>query len=300
MDIVVITDSGGYGWHAERIRDTLEKNGCRAHFADLPQCALIAGEKQYCVRIPGFENRLPDGVLVRNVPRGTLQEVVFYLGILHALAHYGVTIHNDARGIERTVDKSMTSFLIHHAGLPTPAVWTGCDEAAARTWAAQRLRNGIRVVAKPLFGSQGKGLRLLSSETELDTLTPPDNDIWFGGVYYLQEFVDTGRECWCDWRVFVIGGHAVAAMSRYGETWINNVAQGSRCEALALTPQITKPAEKAAQVCGLSYAGIDLIQDIKGNIQIIEINSIPSWKGLQGTTSLDITDTLIKQFLSSC
>ena len=45
------------------------------------------------------------------------------LGVLHALREFGVPVYNDARAIERSVDKSMTSLLLRAAGVPTPPTW---------------------------------------------------------------------------------------------------------------------------------------------------------------------------------
>ena len=50
--------------------------------------------------------------LVRSIPAGSFEQVTLRLGLLHALAALGVAVVNDARGIERCVDKSMTSFLL--------------------------------------------------------------------------------------------------------------------------------------------------------------------------------------------
>ena len=52
---------------------------------------------------------------------GTFEAVTMRLGVLHALRELGVPVWNDARAIERCVDKSMTSFLLTRAGIPTPA-----------------------------------------------------------------------------------------------------------------------------------------------------------------------------------
>ena len=64
------------------------------------------------------------------------------LGVLHALRELGVMVWNDARAIERCVDKSMTSFLLARAGIPTPATWaTRIARGGARDRAA---RGGAR------------------------------------------------------------------------------------------------------------------------------------------------------------
>ena len=71
----------------------------------LPHCAfdtsLACG-----IDIPGFDGALPDGVFVRSISAGTLEQITFRLGLLHALRESGVRVWNDARAIERCVDKS--------------------------------------------------------------------------------------------------------------------------------------------------------------------------------------------------
>ena len=62
------------------------------------------------VTLPGFENDLPDGVFVRGVPGGSLEQITLYLGVLHALKHLGLTVYNSGQAIERTVDKANEPF----------------------------------------------------------------------------------------------------------------------------------------------------------------------------------------------
>ena len=53
----------------------------------------------------------------------------------------------------------------------------------------------------------------------------------------------------------------------------------------------------AAKLVDADYAGIDLIKDKYGNYKVIEINSVPAWKGLQKTTSRNIALVLAKTFV---
>ena len=92
------------------------------------------------------------------VPGGSFEQVTTYLGVLHALRELGVTVWNDARAIERCVDKSTTTFFLHKAGIPTPWTWTGTNRDEACAVAAIKLAEGHRLVQKPLFGAQGEGL----------------------------------------------------------------------------------------------------------------------------------------------
>jgi glutathione synthase/RimK-type ligase-like ATP-grasp enzyme len=42
----------------------------------------------------------------------------------------------------------------------------------------------------------------------------------------------------------------------------------------------------------MDYAGVDIIQDMDGQYTIIEINSIPAWKGLESVCDITIAQVL--------
>lgn len=287
--IAVITDDPG--WHGKRLKEALSAKGHEAVFLSLTECALIIEDRQLPIRMKGFEDRLPEGVFVRGIPGGSLEQVTFYLDVLHGLERLGITVYNGARAIERTVDKAMTSFMLHQAAIPTPAVWVTRDEALALTIAEREIRAGHGVVQKPLFGSQGIGLRRYQ---QLDELSAFSDD---QGIFYLQRYVDSG-ETSHDFRVFVIGGKAVAAMRRSGVSWLNNVHQGALCEAVHLDDiRLSRLAEEAVAVLDMAYAGVDIIRDRHGRYFILEVNSIPAWKGLQTVTPIAVAERLVDDFL---
>lgn len=222
-----------------------------------------------------------------------MEQVILRLDVLHALRELGVLVYNDARAIERTVDKAMTSFLLKRAELPTPDTWVCESEAQARSIVLAETARGRRLVVKPLFGSQGIGLRLV--ETPAD-LTDTDG---LGGVFYLQVFLEKAGEEWCDLRVFVINGRAVAGMYRRNPThWLTNRAQGGRCEALQLDAEISRLAEAAVRAVDIDYAGVDLIPLGGGGYTITEVNSIPAWQGLQAVTPVNIAAVLADHFFA--
>ncbi|MES9991318.1 MAG: RimK family alpha-L-glutamate ligase [Candidatus Thiodiazotropha sp.] len=286
--IAIFTDDPG--WHGARLRQAFESHGCSSEFVSLQQCGFeIDGEGQ-SLRIPGFE-KLPDGVFVRGVPGGSLEQVVHYLDILHALKHLGVCVYNNGRSIERSVDKGMTSFLLHSAGIPTPPTWVLGDQDPSQLL-MQEFGAGHELVVKPLFGSQGNGLRRIAKGDSL-----PDQ-AEYNGIYYLQRFISTGSDDAHDWRVFVINGQAVATMLRRGRGWISNLAQGARCHPAVLEQELRELAEAASNTLDMNYAGVDILRDDKGRPYVIEVNSIPAWKGLQQVTHLDLTKLLVDDFLA--
>jgi RimK family alpha-L-glutamate ligase len=221
---------------------------------------------------------------------GTFEAVTLRLGILHALEEIGVPVWNRARSIERCVDKSATSFLLARAGLPTPMTWTTESREAA---AEVVRREAGPFVLKPLFGSQGRGLRLIRSEQELPT------NAEVAGVYYLQRFVGVERDGFRDFRVLVSGGRVIAAMMRHSSHWVTNVKRGGKPVAAVADATMRDLAVAAAGVVGANFAGVDLVCDQDGRLSVLEINSMPAWSGLQRTTSIDIAATLAGDLLAS-
>ncbi len=288
--IVIFTDDPG--WHGRVLRRAFAARGHEGVYVSLMDCRLDLAGSAATVVIPGFEGRLPHGVFVRGVPGGTLEQVILRLDVLHALREFSVVVYNDARAIERTVDKAMTSLLLKHAGLPTPDTWVCESEPQARAIVIAELARGRRLVSKPLFGSQGEGVRRIDRVDDLDSLEG------MAGVFYLQAFQEKATAEWSDVRVFVINGKAVAAMHRISGHWVTNRAQGGRCQALMPDETLAGLAEAATRAVDIDYAGVDLIPLAGGGYTVIEVNSIPAWQGLQSVTNVEIAACLADHFFA--
>jgi glutathione synthase/RimK-type ligase-like ATP-grasp enzyme len=50
----------------------------------------------------------------------------------------------------------------------------------------------------------------------------------------------------------------------------------------------------------MGYAGIDILRDREGQAWVIEVNSIPAWRGLQQVCALDLAEGLVADFLRHC
>jgi RimK family alpha-L-glutamate ligase len=279
-------------WHRTRLLASFRVIGIEPVLFSLADVAMIThgGEP---LRIPGFEGELPDGVLLRTISGGTFEATTMRLGVLHALVAAGVVVWNDPRAIERCVDKSMTSLLIARAGLPTPDTFVVSNRDAAAEIVRREATPKIPLVLKPLFGSQGKGLRLIASPEDL----PDPEEV--ARVYYLQRFVRRPAEGWRDYRVFVGDGRVVAAMAREGDAWVTNVHQGGRPKPWAMPAEAAELALRAARAVDVAFSGVDLIEDADGRFLVLEVNSMPSWSGLQSITDVDITEAIVRGFLKA-
>ncbi|MDO8962822.1 MAG: RimK family alpha-L-glutamate ligase [Methylophilus sp.] len=292
MRVPIITDEAAQqgGWHGISLSQAFAQRGFEAVFVELQDCMIDLSGNHPCIRIPQFEQR-PAFAFIRGIAAGTLQQVITRLNVLHILKMQGMYIYNDAKAIERTVDKGMTSFLLKQHGIPTPATWVCESRQQAHAIIQSQLQHQSALVIKPLFGSQGQGVRLI----ERQDAYPLPRDLFVDGVYYLQEKIETGKHNY-DYRVFVINNQAVATMQRSGEGWLHNVARGARCKWVEDTA-IAQLAESAAKALNIDYCGVDIICDVDGKLWVLEVNSIPAWRGLQSVCSANIAQLLVDDLI---
>ncbi|PWB91923.1 RimK family alpha-L-glutamate ligase [Methylocystis sp. MitZ-2018] len=285
--MAVFTDK--LDWHVIRTLRALRAQGATAVAVRLSGCKIETGRAQSLI-IPGCRV-LPDLAIVRAIGDGSLEAITMRLGVLHALEALGVPVLNSARAIERCTDKSMASFLLAQAGLPTPQTFAAQTLAQARAIARRECAKGP-LVLKPLFGAQGWGLRLIEREDDLPSLQEAR------GVFYLQRFVGPARPPFEDMRILVSGGEIIAAMRRCSSHWITNVRQGAKPVAVEPSVREAEIALAAAAALGVDFAGVDIINDERGAPLILEVNSMAGWSGLQRVTPFSIADRVTADALA--
>ena len=278
--------SGGTGWH---VQDLLRGAAELGHPADvLDFRRLSAGAP---VPGPAFDPFAGyDGVIVRTMPAGSLEQVVFRMDLLHAAAAAGVKVLNPPRAVETCVDKYLTNVRLVAAGLPVP-VTVVCQRADDAQLAFDLL--GGDVVVKPLFGAEGRGMvRVSDPELAWRTFRAIEQT---GGVIYAQKFV---RHPGWDVRAFVIGGNVVAAMRRQSRgDWRTNVAQGGTVERIELAAAERELAVKAAAAVGAPVCGVDLLPGPGGEWYVIEVNAVPGWRALGQACGLDVAKAVLGFFI---
>jgi RimK family alpha-L-glutamate ligase len=272
MRVAILGSTGG--WHAERLERAL---AARGHECDFVPVTRMVGRIDDGVALGGLE--ACDAVLVRGLPRGSLEQVIFRVDALHALAAAGVRVVNAATAIERTVDKFLASALLATAGVPTPRT-IACERADDALAAFAEL--GSDVVVKPLFGSMGFGMtRIDDADVAARVFRALELE---RAVYYLQERL-TGMNV----RALVVGGRVVGAVERVGDGWRANLARGASARALEPDGAREDLCVRAAEAVGADYAGVDLLGD-----QVLEVNGIPGWHGLERATGVDVAAALVE------
>jgi len=282
MRVAILGSSGG--WHAERLERALTARGHECGFAPVTR---MIGRIDGGVALRWRELALDacDVVLVRGIPRGSLEQVVFRVDALHALAAVGVRAVNGAPAIERTVDKFLASALLAAAGIPTPRT-VACERAEDALAAFAEL--GGDVIVKPLFGSMGMGMaRVDDADVAQRVFRALELE---RAVYYLQE---TLPHAGVDVRAMVVGGRVIAAIERVADGWRVNLARGAAARAVELEDERAELCVRAAAAVGADYAGVDLLRADDGRDRVIEVNGIPGWHGLERATGVDVAAALV-------
>jgi RimK family alpha-L-glutamate ligase len=283
MRVAVIGSTGG--WHAERLQRALTARGHECHFAPVTR---IVGriEGGFAARSREVALDECDVVVVRGIPRGSLEQIVFRVDALHALAAVGVRAVNGALAIEHTIDKFLASALLAAAGVPTPRT-VACERSDDALEAFADL--GSDVIVKPLFGSMGFGMaRVEDRDVAQRVFRALEIE---RAVYYLQETLPHDG---VDVRALVVGERVVAAIERAGPSWRANLARGARARSIALDDHLAQMSVRAAATLGADYAGVDLLRAADGRDYVIEVNGIPGWRGVERETGVDVAAALVE------
>ena len=272
------------------------------YFADLHRAAQSAGHDLFRAdyrHLVGRTDRIEidgespinlsaaDAVIVRTMPPGSLEQVVFRMDALLHLEKSGVAVVNPPKAIECAVDKFLATSRLAQANLPVPRTIV-CENSESAIAAFDEL--GQDVVVKPIFGSEGRGIvRVTDPEMAHRVFRTLER---IDAVLYVQQFVPHAG---FDIRVLVLDDHVVGSIRRRAhQDFRTNVSQHGTAEFYAPTPIEEKLALDSTRAIGARMAGVDLLQDNRdGKQYVIEVNAVPGWKAFGRATKIDVAARLI-------
>lgn len=233
-----------------------------------------------------------DAVLVRTMPLGSLEQVIFRMDCLQVVQDAGIPIVNSPRCLETAIDKWLTLHRLQQCGIPVPPTLACQDREQAL--AAFELLGGD-VVVKPLFGGEGRGMMRVEHPDMawrvFSTLQQTRS------VSYVQQYQE---HLGYDIRVFLLGDEALA-IKRHAKPghWRTNVAQGSSAEPHLLSDSQRELARRSAvavagDLAARSVLGIDLLPCQDGLTRVLEVNAVPGWRALGQALELDVAAKLLR------
>lgn len=285
MHVVILANETS--WYR---RDLERAAGERGHRVTcVPFERLTARVQTGSAAVWGTESELSaaDAVIVRTMPPGSLEQVVFRMNLLGQLEARGVQVINPAKAVECAVDKYLTTARLVTAGLPVPETVV-CENAEAALEAFEFM--GRDVVVKPVFGAEGRGiLRVSDPDLALRVFRTLER---IDAVLYLQRFIEHEG---FDLRVMVLDGRVIAGMKRRStHDFRTNVAREGVAEAVELSERERDLALRASAAVGTRIAGVDLLYDRLGNLYVIEVNGVPGWQALRRVTGVDVAQSLVQ------
>ena len=281
-------------WHFRDLKRASESFGdlkvCSVDFASLSAAVGLGS----CERFHDSSQAIDklDALVVRTMPFGSLQQIIFRMDVLHRIRDAGVQIFNPPRSVEIAIDKYLSLSLMAANAIPIPpfAVVQTVSQAVATF---EKL--GGDVVLKPIFGSMGKNVHRLTDQKMARELF--EEFVAQGEVLYLQKFIDHGGS---DIRILVVGSEA-SAMRRVNEAggWLTNVAQGSKAEPYTPTQSEIDLARSAAQTNHCEIAGVDLVYPCDAvEPLVLEVNASPGWQAIQNVCERDVAKSVL-QFIAA-
>ncbi len=279
MNIAVLGNAGS--WYVADLRRAAAARGDRCRRLDYRRLSAGVGGGAPRLSTPECNLRRLDALIVRTMPPGSLEQVVFRMDALLQLEAAGVVVLNPPKAIECAVDKYLATARLADAGLPVPDTIV-CEDSDAALSAFEQL--GRDVVVKPVFGSEGRGiLRVSDPDLALRTFRTLAR---LDAVLYLQRFVEHEG---FDVRVLVLDGVIVGAIKRRSACdFRTNVSRHAAAEPHDLADREADLALRAARTVGARFAGVDLLYDRAGACYVIEVNAVPGWRAFARVTGIDV------------
>lgn len=185
-----------------------------------------------------------------------------------------------------TLDKLTQHIEFAHEGVPFIET-----KIVTRLSILHELITGYPVIVKSFLGSHGDGVKKIENESDLKKLNKED------APFLLQPFLKSGR----DVRVIIVGTKALGAMLRTAKdgAYLTNYSAGGDVELFDLSknPIVAEIAEKAARVIKCEYAGVDLMQDDKGEWKVLEVNRSCQFEGFEEATGDNVAQKILQYLL---
>lgn len=285
MKIAVLGNEGS--WYVDQLSIAAKSRGHDCDRVDFRRIRSDVTMSAFEVQSDAVNLSSVDAIVVRTMPPGSLEQIVYRMDVLLELQRQGKQILNHPRAIECAVDKFLTTSRLAQAELPVPRTIV-CETTDQAMEAFQVL--GGDVVVKPIFGAEGRGIfRLTDPDLAFRSFRTLER---LNNVLYLQEFIQ--HEGY-DVRVLLLDGEVIGAIKRSNQAdFRTNISRQGTATIHQPTEDEINLAFSAARTVHASFAGVDLLYDLAGRCYVIEVNAVPGWRAFQKATKIDVANLVIE------
>mgnify|MGYP001585334258 FL=1 len=232
--------------------------------------------------------RLPIPEVV--VPRIAASIASYGLPILDQFVTHGALAMNgaDSIGLSRNPARCLHRLAANGREIPSTIFSRGAADLKAMVARV----GGVPVLVKLLAGSERRGVMVCESERSLEAAL--EAILGLGHNIVMQEYI---RKAGRDIRVFVVGGEAIAAVSRIPKAGrlSRTRARFSRIEPCEMSLQIKAVSEQAARLCALEVCAIDLLEVKSGEPRVFEVNASPALPQMEVATGIDLAEKIVQR-----
>ena len=290
LQIAILGNEGS--WYVEDLARAAQSRGHHSLRADFRRLVSHVSGEHTSVTADGINFDTIDAVIVRTMPPGTLEQVVYRMDALQALERAGKHVSNPPRAIECAVDKFLTTSRLAACGLPIPRTIV-CESADQALEVFELFDRDV--VVKPIFGAEGRGIiRVSDPDLAFRSLRAIER---LQQVIYIQEYI---HHPGYDVRVMVLDGRILGGMRRSNPAdFRTNVSRNGEASAHRVTDAEAVIALAAAKAVHCKFAGIDLLYDQDGVCYVIEVNAVPGWRAFAKVNNIDVANFLVKSLENS-
>ncbi|PZR13936.1 MAG: RimK family alpha-L-glutamate ligase [Archangium gephyra] len=283
MKLVVLSRSRSIP-STRRLLDEAEARDHQVRVLNPTGVSVFLGEKPGLL-YRGKRLRMPDLV----IPRIASSIASYGLAVVDQFASSGAVVLNSARAIGLSRNPARCLQRLAAAGLRIPKTVMSREVGYLQSM-VQDL-GGVPVLVKLLAGSERRGVMVCESRQSLEAAL--EAVLGLGHNIVMQEYV---RKAQRDVRVFVVGGQAIAAVSRRPRAGrlSRSLFRAAALEPCDLTESLRHAAETAARLTELEVCAVDLLELAKtGEARPFEINASPALPEMETVTGVNLARAIV-------
>ncbi|MFZ2154451.1 MAG: RimK family alpha-L-glutamate ligase [Candidatus Moraniibacteriota bacterium] len=277
--------AGAKGEHIDDLIGEIKENDCEAVHINIKELVLVSSEHGFDVLYKNKSILDFDIFILRSAFRSLKNEMCI---VANFLLKNNKTIMDAVVGENYIAGKMYESYLLSQAGIASPlTMQIFLDENKDKI--SQKIK--FPIVAKPIVGSQGRGVQKIDNLEELKKFKIIENT----DKFIFQEYLPIAY----DIRVFVVGDKALGAMKRIvgKDDFRSNASLGSAVEKIELTETLENIAVSAVKAYQYEVAGVDVILN-DGKAYVLEVNNAPQWMAFKKVVGINPAKEIIKYCLN--
>jgi ribosomal protein S6--L-glutamate ligase len=283
MNVVVLSRSRSIP-STRRLIDAARARGHKVRVLNPAHVAVHLDRKGSRLRYHQKILKTPDVV----IPRIAASIASYGLPVVEQFSTHGAVMMNSAQAIAQSRNPARCLQRLAANGLDIPTTVLARDAEELKSMVD--LVGGVPVLVKLLEGSERRGIMLCETVQSLEAAL--EAVLGLGHNLVMQEYV---RKAGRDLRVFVVGGTALAAVTRVPRAGrlSRSLSRSARLERCTLTGPVRDAAEKAAKLCELEVCAVDLLEPKAGAPRVFEVNASPALPDMEKATGVDLAAAII-------